>query len=767
MSMNSPQNPQPPSPPPQNQPPRTILGAFTQAVQTIAKVNFNQLALKPNARVAEIWVQDAGAPTVQKYPLLGERYLIGRSSKTSDIVIRNPVVSQTHVSISRDSSKANAPFIIRDENSTNGIYLGKRRINQLPLRHGDLLTLGPPELAAAVQIRYIDPPPWYIKAFRYSLYGAGGLTALVVGLVLLEWQKFRVRPLPVSTQGPVVVYARDGQTPLRPPYNNSHQEIKRLSEFPKALRDAVIASEDSRYYWHFGVDPLGILRAVVANVRGGGIREGASTITQQLARSLFRDYVGTDDSAGRKLREAAVALKLETAYSKDDLLQTYLNRVFLGLDLYGFEDAAQFYFGKSARNLNVSEAATLVGILPAPNSFNPVQNYDLAIRQRDGVIYRMRALGMISQAEADRARRSRIEINENARKVLEQTIAPYFYNHVFNELDRLLGEGLAREGNFIVETGLDRKMQSAAESSLRNSVAGSGGSFGFSQGAIVTMDSSNGQVLAMVGGVDYKQSQFNRATQAQRQPGSTFKVFAYSAAIESGISPGQVYSCAPLNWQGQYFEGCGSGSADMYSGMASSLNVIALRVAEDVGLDSVVRMAQRLGVQSKLNPVPALVLGQSEVNVLEMTGAFGVFANRGVKNTPHTITRIYDSNECQDPNDRQTCRCIYSYVPDAKCESSGGGNVNILSPEVADTMTVLMQGVVGSGTGRPASIGLGEEAGKTGTTNDNVDLWFIGYIPSQQVVTGVWLGNDDNSATSGSSAQAAQLWGDYMGKVAR
>ncbi|MBW4680368.1 MAG: transglycosylase domain-containing protein [Microcoleus vaginatus WJT46-NPBG5] len=755
----------PPQPPQQ---PKTILSVLTQAVQTVAKVNFGQLALKPNARVAELWVQDAGAAQAEKYPLLGERYLLGRSSKSSDIVVRNPVVSQTHLSLSRDSSKPNAAFVIRDENSTNGIYRGKRRITEMPLRHGDVFTLGPPELADAVQIKYIDPPPWYVNAFRYSLYGAGGLTALTVLWVGVEWQKFRVRPLPTSIQGPVVVYARDDQTPLRPPFNNAHREQRRLSDFSRYLPMAVVASEDSRYYWHVGVDPLGILRAVVANVRGGGIREGASTLTQQLARSLYRDYVGTEDSGGRKLREAVVALKLETFYSKDALLLTYLNRVFLGIDLYGFEDAAQFYFGKSSKDLTLSEAATLVGILPAPNSFNPVQNYQLAVKYRDGVLYRMRALGMISQEEADRARRSRIEINPRAREVLESTIAPYFYSHVFTELEELLGDQLAREGNFIVETGLDITLQRQAEASLRNTVNTAGAAYNFSQGAMVTLDSSNGQVVALTGGVDYRESQFNRATQGLRQPGSTFKIFAYTAALEAGIPPEKAYSCAPVDWAGQSFDGCGGGSLDMYTGLARSANAVALRVAQDVGLDGVIQMARRMGIKSKLDPVPALVLGQSEVTVLELTGAFGVLANGGVRHQPHTIKRILDSSDCTDPKNPATCRCIYSYSADAQCESRGEGGVQAISPEVADTMTVLMQGVVApGGTGRSASIGLGEEAGKTGTTNDNVDLWFVGYVPSRQLVTGIWLGNDDNTPTAGSSAQAAQLWGDYMNRGTR
>jgi 1A family penicillin-binding protein len=737
------------------------LGAISQAVQTIAKVNFNQLVLKPNAKVPELWVQDAGAAKAEIYPLLGERYLLGRSSKASDIVVRNPVVSHVHLSLSRDARRR-TPFVLRDEDSTNGIYSGKRRVKSIALRHGDIFTLGPPELASAVRIQYVDPPPFYVQFLRYGFYSASGLTALIALFVGLESTKFQVRPLPRSINGPVIVYARDGQTPLRPPQNNAHVELRALGDFSPYLAKAVIASEDSRYNWHLGVDPIGVLRALLTNVRGGGIREGGSTITQQLARSLFRDYVGTQDSAGRKLREAVVALKLENYYSKDELLLTYLNRVFLGIDLYGFEDAARFYFGKSAKALNLSEAATLVGILPAPNSFNPIQNYQLAVEYRDRVIERMRAMGTISQEEADRARRSRIEINPKAREFLQSTIAPYFYSYVFDELEFLLGEQLAREGNFIVETGLNPGLQIIAENSLRTAVENAGSSANFSQGAMVTINTRTGEVLALVGGVDYLQSQFNRATQALRQPGSTFKIFAYAAALEQGISPDKTYSCAPLNWGGQSYSGCerSSGNIDMYQGLAQSENSVALRVAQDVGLDKVVAMAKRLGITSPLRSTPGLVLGESEVNVLELTGAFGVLANRGLGNRAHAIKRIIDSSDCKERNNFNSCRVIYDYQKDPIA------NRQLVSENVADTMTDMLQGAVRGGTGSRAALGLGE-AGKTGTTNDNKDLWFVGYIPSQQLATGVWLGNDDNSATGGGSANAAQLWGDYMRQVAR
>jgi membrane peptidoglycan carboxypeptidase len=750
--------------PPKQTPTRTLLRTVTQAVQAVqAKVDFSQLAVKPGVHTAELRVTLKGQQST--FPLLGEHYILGRSSSQCDIVANSPIVSQVHATLTRDPNRRGQPFVIKDRNSTNGIYRGKKRIERTVLYHGDVVTLGPPELNDAVTLQYIDPPPWYVKSARYGLYGFTGLSLLVgTWIVGLEWPKIPVRPLPDSVQGPVMIYAQeDGQqVPLREQQNQAHLELRRMSDFSPYLPKALIASEDTRYYWHLGVDPIGILRATLVNLRGGSIRQGGSTITQQLARSVYREYVGTDDSAGRKIREAIVALKLETFYSKNYLLLTYLNRVFLGGNLYGFEDAAQFYFDKSAKDLTLSEAATLVGILPGPNAFNPVQNYDAAVAYRNRVLDRMVALGMVTQEEARRARRSRIEISPDATRQLQSTRAPYFYSYVFTELEQVLGTSLAREGNFIVETGLDLNIQADAEASLEQHIAQRGASLGYSQGAIVTLDTSTGAIRAMVGGVDFGESQFNRATQALRQPGSTFKVFAFGAALEAGLSPSTAYSCQPLTWQGQRFAGCRSGSAslDMYAGMARSENVVALRLTQDVGLNNVVNFAKKLGLESELIASPGLTLGESVVTPLEMTGAFAAIANNGAWNRPHGVIRVLDASDCADINQPNTCRVIYEFG------QAGDANRQVIEPGVANTLAGLLQGVVQGGTGRNAFLGYGE-GGKTGTTDDNRDLWFIGFLTNPGLTTGVWLGNDDNSPTSGSSGQSAELWGDYMGKVLR
>ncbi|MFM6713350.1 MAG: transglycosylase domain-containing protein, partial [Microcystis panniformis] len=257
-------------------------------------------------------------------------------------------------------------------------------------------------------------------------------------------------------------------------------------------------------------------------------------------------------------------------------------------------------------------------------------------------------------------------ISPQAKKSLSRTIAPYFYSYVFEELQDLLGEEVAKEGNFIVETSLDRRLQAIAEKSLKNNVLKQGPRYRYSQGALVTLNSQTGEILALVGGVDYQKSQFNRAIQAKRQPGSTFKVFAYTAALEKGISPYKTYTCAGLSWQGQAYSPCerSSGAINMFQSLARSENSVALRIAREAGLSNVVNVAERLGVKSPLNAVPGLILGQSEVNVLEMTGAYGVFDHGGRWNRPHAIKRILDASDCKNVEDLSTCRVIYDYSDD-------------------------------------------------------------------------------------------------------
>jgi membrane peptidoglycan carboxypeptidase len=677
------------------------------------------------------------------------------------VVIQTPLVSQVHAQLVRDRSQKKSQFILQDQNSTNGIYRQKQRLKSVPLRHNMKITLGPPELVDAATIRYLDPPPWYIRTLQYSGIGIGAIAAIIVIAIANELSKVPdLKPLPVSEQGPVEVLAGDGVKRLDPTEIANHTEYATLAEFGQFLPKAVVASEDTSFYWNIGVDPVGVVRAIVTNVRTRGERlEGASTITQQLARNLLgKTYVGTDDSAGRKWREAAAAIKLNFSYQKEEILRLYLNRAYTGNGVYGFKDAAKLYFNKEASELNLSEAATLVGLLPSPETINPFRNKNLAIEYRDRILNRMAELGMITDKEADQARRSVLILNESAKSKLQGTVAPYYYSYVFEELQELLGDNFAREGNLIVETNLDVAMQQASDRALQEAVARDGGANGFSQGAIVTLNASDGSLLAMTGGVDYKSSQFNRAAQALRQAGSTFKLFSYAAALDRGISPNTTYSCSGFSG----IIGChngGSGAIDMYRGFALSENVVAVRIAEAAGFDNVVKMAKTLGITTKLDASSNMVLGGNEVKILEMAGAYATVVNQGKYIKPHAIKRILDTNDCKVPKDRQTCRVVFDASNALKPRQ-------VIDAGVANIMVDMMRGVVQYGTGRPAAIAQGTAIGKTGTTDEGRDLWFIGAVPKRNLVTAVWLGNDQG-VTNGSSAVAAQVWGDYMRQAVR
>ena len=749
--MTSPTPPQPKAPKSKLM---TQIHQLTQVVHGVLKIN-------PKERVPKLEVRLSQKEQPKIYELVGDRYIIGRSTGKCDVVIQTPLVSQVHAQLVRDRSQKKSQFILQDQNSTNGIYRQKQRLKSVPLRHNMQITLGPPELVDAATIRYLDPPPWYVRTAQYTGIGIGAIAGIIIIAIANELSKVPdLKPLPVSEQGPVEVLAGDGVKRLDPTEIANHTEYASLAEFGQFLPKAVVASEDTSFYWNIGVDPVGVVRAIVTNVRSRGERlEGASTITQQLARNLLgKTYVGTDDSAGRKWREAAAAIKLNFSYQKEEILRLYLNRAYTGNGVYGFKDAAKLYFNKEASELNLSETATLVGLLPSPETINPFKNKNLAIEYRDRILNRMAELGMITDKEADQARRSVLILNESAKSKLQGTVAPYYYSYVFEELQELLGDNFAREGNLIVETNLDVAMQQASDRALQEAVARDGGANGFSQGAIVTLNASDGSLLAMTGGVDYKSSQFNRAAQALRQAGSTFKLFSYAAALDRGISPNTTYSCSGFSG----IIGChngGSGAIDMYRGFALSENVVAVRVAEAAGLENVVKMAKNLGITTKLDASSNMVLGGNEVKILEMAGAYATVVNQGKYIKPHAIKRILDTNDCKVPKDRQTCRVVFDASNALKPRQ-------VIDAGVANTMVDMMRGVVQYGTGRPAAIAQGTAIGKTGTTDEGRDLWFIGAVPKRNLVTAVWLGNDQG-VTNGSSAVAAQVWGDYMRQAVR
>jgi len=760
-------SPQPPSQPPQSKatqskaPKSKLMTQISSQIQQLTQVVNGVLKINPKERVPKLEVRRSQKDKPEIYELVGDRYILGRNTGKCDIVVQTPLVSQIHAQLVRDRTQKKSQFILQDQDSTNGIYRDKQRLKAVPMRHKMKITLGPPELAEAATICYLDPPPWYIRTIQYTGIGIGAIAGMMVLAIGYELSRVpALRPLPVSQQGPVEVVAGDGMKRLDPTDIANHTEYATLVEFGKFIPQAVIASEDSSFRWNIGVDPVGVARAIITNVRSRGERlEGASTVTQQLARNLLGStYVGRDDSAGRKWREAAAAVKLTFTYGKDEIMRLYLNRAYTGYGVYGFKDAAKLYFGKEASELNLSESATLVGLLPSPETINPFKNKNRAIEYRDRILYRMADLGMITYEDAERARRSVLILNEEAKTKLQGSVAPYYYSYVFEELQELLGEGFAKEGNLIVETSLDLTMQKASDKALREAVANDGGTYGFSQGAIVTVNSKDGSLLSMTGGVSYQASQFNRASQSLRQSGSTFKLFSYAAALKSGISPITTFSCSSLSG----IVGCqngGSGAINMYRGFAFSENVVAVRVAESAGLNNVVQMAQDLGITAKLDNTSNMVLGGNEVKILEMAGAYATVVNEGKYLKPHAIRRILDSADCTNPKDRQTCRVIFDSSTLIKPRQA-------IAPDIANTMVEMMRGVVDYGTGRTAAIPQGQVVGKTGTTDQSRDLWFIGAVPRRELVTAVWLGNDEG-VTSGSSAVAARVWSNYMREALR
>ncbi len=532
--------------------------------------------------------------------------------------------------------------------------------------------------------------------------------------------------------GTILMTARDG-TIIYAGGTGPREKVT-SSQIPKILKQALVASEDRRFYEHNGVDIIGIGRAIVSNIRRGEFVEGGSTITQQLARVMF---LSRDKNLTRKLQEAALAWKLEHVYTKEQILVYYLNNSYFGGGAYGVADASHIYFNKSVQELTTSEAATLIGLLPAPSVYSPLNNPLLARKRRDQVLNKMAQAGVISTKTyhhlvtlLPRYHLSRIDRNANA----------YFTSYVQSVLPTLIDRDLLEAGGLTIETTLDVRAQRLAQLTLRNRLKNLRR---VSQGAVVTLNPHTGEILALVGGTDFAKSQFNRATQALRQPGSAFKTFVYLTALEAGYSPNRTYVDRPIaingyrpkNADGQFL-----GRLTLIDALAKSRNPIAVQLLSDVGIDHTIETCRRLGLTTALNNNLTLALGSSEIQLLEFTHAYGVIANGGVKVPTVAVQRIRD----------QAGKILY--------QAEAASQV-VIDPQVAWTMTQLLEHVVTDGTGRSAQVRF-PAAGKTGTTDQGRDLLFIGYTP--QLVTGVWLGNDDDKPTFSTSALAAQVWGQYM-----
>ncbi len=534
--------------------------------------------------------------------------------------------------------------------------------------------------------------------------------------------------------GTITLKASDGK--ILQKVGPTAQESLTFDQIPEVVVQAFIAAEDRRFYQHHGVDYRSIARAAVANVTSGGVVEGASTITQQLARIVF---LTQDRSFQRKFKEIILAQRLEADLGKDKILERYLNLVYLGAGAYGVADAAWIYFGKTVDEISVADVALIAGMAPAPSVYSPLVNPEAAREQRDKVISRMEANGVITAAQAQEAYGADVELKAQEPKYLYSEF-PYFTIYVKKQLDQILSREQIEAGGLVVETSLNTKWQRAAENTVEEIIDEYGEWQGFEQASLVAIDPSSGEIKAMVGGTDFDDSQFNRVTQAQRQPGSTFKAFVYATAIATGMSPYKGYTDAryvvdgyePKNYGDSY-----SGNVDLKRALTSSVNIVAVKLLVDIGFDPVIAMAHRMGIDSTLLPAYSLALGASEVNLLELTSAYGTFAAEGKHITPHGITRITNGQG----------EVLYEFDEKPK---------QAIDPDTAAIMTWMLEGVVNGGTGGNAALPDRQVAGKTGTSEKNRDLWFIGFMP--QLVTGVWLGNDDSSPTGGASRTAALAW---------
>ncbi|KQX38635.1 hypothetical protein ASD04_08225 [Devosia sp. Root436] len=509
-------------------------------------------------------------------------------------------------------------------------------------------------------------------------------------------------------------------------------------ELPYYVPAAIIASEDRRYMSHFGVDPLGLVSVAIEMVQARGVTRGASTITQQVAKNLF---LTPDQTLGRKVQEAILAVWLEQNYTKEEILELYMNRVYFGAGATGIEAAAQTYFGVSARNLSLGQAAMLAGILPAPSAYNPKSYPERAIERQRLSLNAMARDGYITPEEAEAAQ---IDPNQTVRTRVAGSES-YVADWVESLMTAYIGE---IESDVVVQTTIDWKMQKDAEFIVKELVASEGPKRGFSQGALVAMD-VDGTVRAMVGGVDYQTSQYNRAVTAKRQPGSTFKPFVYMAAMEKGYTPETLAEDAQFDyngWSPRNASGKYAGTVTLRQGLAYSLNTIAARLAIDVTPQAVIDVATRMGISSPLTPVPSIALGTQEVNLLELTSAYAPFANGGMGVIPNVITSITAKDG----------EVLY--------QASDAGPGRVVAPNILAEMNDMLETAVEVGTGRSANVGGWEFGGKTGTSQNARDALFIGYTSA--MVTGVWLGNDDDTKTtlSGGNVPAA-IWSQFMTKA--
>ena len=540
--------------------------------------------------------------------------------------------------------------------------------------------------------------------------------------------------------GTITLLSSDGQVIQK--LGPATREKVNPGEMPELVKEAFVAAEDRRFYEHDGVDLWGIGRALFTNIKKRSVREGASTITQQLARTVF---LSQDRTITRKLREAALAYKLERQLSKEQILEQYLNYVYLGSGAYGVADAAWVYYSKTPDQLTLPEAALIAGLPPAPSYYSPLVNESIARNRRSIVLERMLQAGFITASEAETAKTSPLNLKPATPKYFNSA-APYFTSWVAQELPQMLTPEQLEVGGLKIRTSLNLKWQKRAQEVVREFAPGT------SEGSIVSLETGTGLVRVMVGGKDFFSSQFNRATQALRSPGSTFKLFPYTAAINAGVKPDEVFLDTARCWNGYCPKNFGNkyfGKITIADALKNSLNTIAVQLQDKVGFEAVIATANNLGIGTTrpLGKYYPLAIGAYEQTILDMTAAYAAINNRGVYVKPTAFEEI------RGPGGQ----LLWSRRID------GPRGRRAVDSDVADTMTWMLQRVVTGGTGVAAKLGDRPVAGKTGTSEGGRDLWFIGSIP--QLTTAVWFGYDDSRETKFTSGESAWAWKQFMTTV--
>lgn len=563
-----------------------------------------------------------------------------------------------------------------------------------------------------------DPPRRFLPRFAY--WGLVGF--LWLGLAIGALIFYYALDLPdtddlwkTGSQPELSIYARDDGLVARRGRRGGRP--MRFDDFPPHLVEAVIAIEDRRFFSHFGLDPRGLLRALAVNMRQGRLAQGGSTLTQQLAKNVF---LTPERSFKRKVQELLLAFWLEAHFSKQDILALYLNRVYFGSGAYGVQAAAETYFSRPVQNLTRVEAAMLAGLLKAPSRYAPTRDPAAAARRARIVIAAMQDAGFINaELAAEMAGQDIIITNRSTDG------AHYAVDWTLDQLSDFVGRPRA---DLDVMTTLDRPMQLAAERAINRVLAAQGEARQAGQAAMVVM-TPDGAIRAMVGGRAYSKSQFNRAVQARRQPGSAFKPVVYLAALENGLAAGDVFDDAPLSingWSPKNYDGRYRGAVTAGEAMAHSLNTVAVQISEQTGRDKVIDMARRLGLSGRLRAHPSLALGTFEVSLLQLTAAYAHFANGGQQVVPHIIQAVISASG----------QSLYDRLAPVALPVVDGRHIGVLNNMLRAVMTI--------GTGRAARLDGIALAGKTGTSQNWRDAWFIGY--SGALVVGVWVGNDDGAA---------------------